>query len=452
MSDWEPVAMLAAAQAISVVSDAGRAPVLTRVFDLEVGHGDPVRGAVTATAHGIFEACLNGRPVTEDLFTPGWTAYEWRLQVVQFDITHLLESRNRLDVLVGNGWWRGHLGFAGADANYGDRLALLANVTIEYADGHRQVLDTGPDWSAAASQVVGNSIYNGQEVDLTLEPEELTIEVVELDRSRLTPVVGPPVRRQEFLRPQRIWTSPSGGTLLDFGQNVVGWLRFGVTGERGTRIRLRHAEVLVDGELATEPLREAAATDVVVLSGGEDFFEPTLTFHGFRYAEVTGWPGLLTADDIEAVVVHSEMRRTGWFECSDPRVNRLVENAVWGQRGNFLEVPTDCPQRDERLGWTGDIAVFAPSACFAYDVAGFLDRWLLDLEAETRAAAGVVPLVVPDVLKHGQLPAELDVDFTGPFAIWGDAAVWVPQALWTAYGDVERLAAHYPAMAMHLDG
>lgn len=190
----------------------------------------------------------------------------------------------------------------------------------------------------------------------------------------------------------------------------------------------------------------------MVLSGDLDYFEPTMTFHGFRYAEVTGWPGTLTADDLDAVVVHSAMRRTGWFECSDPLVNRLVENAVWGQRGNFLEVPTDCPQRDERLGWTGDIAAFAPSACFAYDSAGFLDKWLLDLEAETRAAHGVVPLVVPDVLKHGHLPDDLGVDFTGPFAIWGDAAVWVPQALWNAYGDRDRLAAHYPAMVMHLEG
>ncbi|MHA6523247.1 alpha-L-rhamnosidase [Tessaracoccus sp. G1721] len=452
MSHTDPVAALDAAQAIGATPDTGRAPILSRAFSLEPGHGEPIRATLRASAHGIYEATLNGHRVSEALFTPGWTAYEWRLQVNSVDVTALLADENHLEFLLGNGWWRGGLGFAGADANYGHRLALLAGLTVEYADGHVQRIDTGPGWTATASRVVANSIYNGQTVDFGLTREPLALDLVDFDRTVLVPATGPAVTRQEAIRPVRIWTSPSGGTLIDFGQNIVGWIRFSVTGERGDRIRLRHAEVLVDGELATEPLREAAATDVAILSGGRDAFEPTLTFHGFRYAEVTGWPGELTADHLEAVVVHSDMPRTGWFECSDPLLNRLVDNAVWGQRGNFLEVPTDCPQRDERLGWTGDIAAFAPSACFAFDVADFLDRWLLDLEAETRAAGGVVPLVVPDVLKHGQLPADLEVDFTGPFAIWGDAAVWVPQALWHAYGDRQRLEAHYPAMVMHIDG
>ena len=451
MSDTDAVTVLAAAKAIGAVPDTGRAPILSRDFLLEDGHGEPVRATLYATAHGIYEASLNGHRVSA-LFTPGWTAYEWRLQVNTYDVTALLAADNHLEFLLGNGWWRGNLGFASANANYGDQLALLASLTVEYADGHLQRIDTGPEWKATASQVVTNSIYNGQEIDFTLRPQPLELELVDFDRSPLVPATGPAVLRQESIRPERIWTAPSGATLIDFGQNLVGWLRFTVTGDRGSRVRLRHAEVLVDGELATAPLREAAATDVIVLSGGQDAFEPTLTFHGFRYAEVTGWPAGLTADDLEAVVVHSDLRRTGWFECSEPLVNRLVENAVWGQRGNFLEVPTDCPQRDERLGWTGDIAVFAPSACFQFDSAGFLDKWLLDLETETRAANGIVPLVVPDVLKHGHLPDDLEVDFTGPFAIWGDAAVWVPEALWDAYGDHDRLAAHYPAMVMHLEG
>ena len=452
MSNWEPVASLATAQAITTTADRGRAPLLARTFTLDEGHGTPTRATLSATAHGIYEARLNGRPVSPALFTPGWTAYEWRLQVNQFDVTALLNTTNHLEILLGNGWWRGDFGFAAAHANYGDQLALLASLSIEFADGHVQRVDTDRQWTAIASPVVENNIYNGETIDFTLPPDPLEVAVVDFDRSVLVPTVGPPVTRQESLRPERVWQSPSGATLVDFGQNLVGWLRFTVTGPRGRRIQLRHAEVLVDGELATEPLRQAACTDVAILSGGTDFFEPTLTFHGFRYAEVTGWPGNLTPNDLEAVVVHSDMRRTGWFECSEPLVNRLVENAVWGQRGNFLEVPTDCPQRDERLGWTGDIAAFAPSACFQFDSAGFLDKWLLDLAAETNAAGGIVPLVVPDILKHGHLPDDLEVDFTGPFAIWGDAAVWVPQALWQAYGDLARLEAHYPAMVAHLDG
>ena len=452
MTSTDPVAVLAGAEAIGVVPDTGRAPILSRRFRLDEGHGEPTTAMLYATAHGIYEASLNGHRISAAHFTPGWTAYEWRLQVHTFDLTSLLGPDNKVEFLLGNGWWRGNLGFASANANYGDRLALLAVLEVTYADGHVQTIATDTDWVATTSTVVANSIYNGQAVDFRLDPEPLELEIIDFDRSPLVPAVGPAVGRQETLRPRRIWTAPSGATLVDFGQNLVGWLQFTVQGPAGTRIRLRHAEVLIDGELATEPLREAEATDVLILSGGQDAFEPTLTFHGFRYAEITGWPGELTADDLVAVVVHSDLQRTGRFECSDLRVNQLVSNAIWGQKGNFLEVPTDCPQRDERLGWTGDIAAFAPSACFAFDCADFLHRWLLDLEAETRAADGVVPLVVPDVLKHGHLPDDLEVDFTGPFAIWGDAAVWVPQALWNAYGDRDRLAAHYPAMAMHLDG
>ncbi|WP_226343670.1 family 78 glycoside hydrolase catalytic domain, partial [Agilicoccus flavus] len=279
----------------------------------------------------------------------------------------------------------------------------------------------------------------------------------DLDRGTLVPQVGPLITRQETIAPVRIWESPSGATLVDFGQNLVGWIRMRVPAgaDAGTEVVVRHAEVLEHEELGTRPLRGAKATDTFVLSGGEDVFEPTLTFHGFRYAEVTGFPGQLTPDALEAVVVHSDMRRTGWFECSDPLVNQLVSNSVWGQKGNFLDVPTDCPQRDERLGWTGDIAAYAATASYQFDTADFLHKWLVDLEVETaHHPAGHVPYVVPDPLKYADF-ASSDVEFgsswQGPTAVWGDAAVWVPQALWHAYGDRDRLAAHYPGMVLHLD-
>ena len=268
----------------------------------------------------------------------------------------------------------------------------------------------------------------------------------------LAPYVGPPVVRHESRRPVEIWTSPAGRTLVDFGQNLVGWLRFTVRGEAGQEITLRHAEVLEDGELGVRTLRTAHATDRFVLSGGDDLFEPTKTFHGFRYAEVTGWPtetaGELTAESLEAVVVHSELRRTGHFECSDDLLNQLHSNAVWGLRGNFLDVPTDCPQRDERLGWTGDIAVFAPSAAFLYDVRDFLRDWLVDVGLEQRAQDGLVPFVVPDVLKYMEHPKEFPAPETA--AIWSDAAVWVPWALWQAYGDLTVLEDQYDSMAAHV--
>ena len=236
--------------------------------------------------------------------------------------------------------------------------------------------------------------------------------------------------------------------MIDFGQNLVGWLKFSVRGERGQTITLRHAEVLENGELGVRPLRTAKQTDELILSGGEDFFEPTFTFHGFRYAEITGWPGELTADSLVAVVVSSELERIGHFECSDPMLNQLHRNVVWGQRGNFLDVPTDCPQRDERLGWTGDLAVFAPTAAYLFDVDGFLRDWLADLAAEQRAGEGMVPFVVPDILKYEEHPKEFPKPETT--AIWSDAAVWVPWALWQAYGDQTVLADHFESMAAHV--
>ncbi len=218
-------------------------------------------------------------------------------------------------------------------------------------------------------------------------------------------------------------------------------------GDAGTPITVRHAEVLEREELGVRTLRTAKATDRFILSGTDDEFEPRYTFHGFRYAEVDGYPGELTPDCLEAVVVHSQMRRTGFFECSDDLLNQLHHNVVWGLKGNFLDVPTDCPQRDERLGWTGDIAVFVPTACFLYDVRGFLEDWLLDLAAEQTHAGGQVPFVVPDILKYDRSPGQATPNST---AVWGDAAVWVPWALWQAYGDRAILEAHYPTMAAHL--
>jgi alpha-L-rhamnosidase len=218
------------------------------------------------------------------------------------------------------------------------------------------------------------------------------------------------VRRTEVVAPVAITTSPSGRTLVDFGQNLVGRLRLAVQGAAGHTITLRHAEVLEHGELGIRPLRGAAATDRYTLRGdGVETWEPRFTFHGFRYAEVENWPGELQTDDLQAVVCHSDMERTGWFECSDALVNRLHENVVWSMRGNFLDIPTDCPQRDERSGWTGDINVFAPTATFLYDCAGFLQSWLQDLQAEQHQFGGSVPFVVPTVL-GGNPPA----------AVWGD--------------------------------
>lgn len=443
--------------------DFAGAPLLRREFQLEAGHGAVTAATLHATAYGVFEAYLNGRPVSEDLLSPGWTSYEWRLRYRSYDVTTWLEPTSVLGIALGNGWFRARLGWQ-RQHFYGSELGALAQLEIRFEDGHVQTVVTDQNWSAGPSAITANELYDGQDIDARLRSDDWLrpgfaaqgwtgVHSLAVGEDTLVPYLGPPVRRQEELAPVAIWTSPSGKTLVDFGQNLVGWVRVRVRGQAGETVTLRHAEVLEDDELGVRPLRSAKATDHFTLSGREDVFEPTFVFHGFRYAEVENWPGgvdalIRTADALTAVVVSSELARTGYFECSHQPLNQLHRNVVWGTRGNFLDLPTDCPQRDERLGWTGDIAVFAPSAAFLFDVEDFLRDWLLDLSAEQRAADGKVPAVVPDILKYVGLAPEWGLpDST---AIWSDAAVWVPWALWQAYGDRQVLSDQFDSMTAHL--
>ena len=447
------------ASMITPLADLGSAPLFRKELELDAGHG-PVDSAVLhISSLGVFEAAINGRPVGDDVLSPGWSSYEWRLRYRSYDVTARLEDRSVLTVSVGNGWYRGRLAFAGMRALYGKELGVIAQLEIGFADGHRQVVVTDETWTAIGSDVLADDLYDGQTIDARRRSDDwfafgakqqwaLSARRIDFDVTRLTPSTGPAVTRHEVLKPVKIWSSPSGRTLLDFGQNLVGWLRFTVRGPRGSEIRIRHAEVHEDGELGVRPLRDAQATDRFILSGADDFFEPTKTFHGFRYAEITGWPGELSADSVDAVVVHSELRRTGFFECSDPLLNQLHHNVVWGTKGNFLDLPTDCPQRNERLGWTGDIAAFAPSAAYLFDVDAFLGDWLADLALEQRAHDGMVPFVVPDVLKL--MPAPAGFPEPESTAVWSDAAVWVPWTLYQAYGDQAVLERQYDSMTAHV--
>jgi alpha-L-rhamnosidase len=420
------------------------APVLRAVLDLPA---DAVRARLYATAHGLYVPTLNGVRVGDHELAPGWTAYEHRLRYQTFDVTDLLRpGANTLEVLLGNGWYRGRLGFTGGRALYGDRLALLAQLEVTTADGAVHVLATDGSWTATDSAVLADDLYDGQRTDLRRDPlgrggEEDAVEVVDADLSRLVAPDGPPVRVTDVLPAVDVFPSPSGRTLVDFGQNVVGRVRLRVRDlPAGSEVTVRHAEVLEDGEFGVRPLRTALATDSWLVAGGaEELLEAELTFHGFRYAEVDGVPGLTPAD-VEAVVVGSDLRRTGWFSSSDELLDRFHENVVWGMRGNFVDVPTDCPQRDERLGWTGDIQVFSPTATFLFDSAGFLTNWLADLAAEQQKD-GSVPFVVPDVL-HTPAPSA---------AAWGDAATVVPWVLHQRTGDVEILRRQLPSMIAWTD-
>ena len=451
------------AQMITPYADLGSAPLFRKEVTLDEGHGAVDSATLHLSSLGVYEAAINGEPVTDEVLSPGWTSYEWRIRYRSYDVADRLRDQNVLTVVVGNGWYRGRLAFAGMRELYGAQLGLIAQLEITFGDGHTQLVGTDESWTASGTDILADDLYDGQTIDARRrrkewytistgedfwDPWAIHARAIEFDTAKLVPYVGPPVKRHEVVEPVAILTSPSGHTIVDFGQNLVGWLRFTVTGPRGDEIRIRHAEVLEHDELGVRPLRDAQATDRFILSGEQDTFEPTFTFHGFRYAEITGWPGELTTADVEAVVVHSDLRRTGTFECSDDDLNQLHRNVVWGTKGNFLDVPTDCPQRNERLGWTGDIAAFAPSAAYLFDVEGFLSDWLLDLAAEQRNHDGMVPFVIPDVLKLLPSPSAFpDPDST---AVWSDAAVWVPWTLYQAYGDTAVLEQQYDSMVAHV--
>lgn len=409
--------------------------------------GEVRQARLFASAHGVYLASLNGRRIGNDVLAPGWTAYRHRLRYQAYDVTDLVGSgENQLDILLGNGWYRGRLGFTGERALYGDRLAVLAQLEVTTADGLTHVLATDGSWQSRESEILSDDLYDGQRTDLRRRgpgwhPATGGVEVIEADTARLVAPNGPPVRVIDVLPAQKVWPSPSGRTLIDFGENLVGWVRLHVRGlTSGSEVAVRHAEVLENGELATRPLRTAQATDSYILgSDNDEVLEPTFTFHGFRYAEVSGVPDL-QVEDLEAVVIGSQLRRTGWFNSSHELLNQFHENVVRSMRGNFIDVPTDCPQRDERLGWTGDIQVFAPTASFLYDTAGFLGSWLQDLAAEQKPD-GSVPFVVPDVLR---IPSPAT-------AAWGDAATLVPWTLYQRTGDWAILERQLPSMLGWVD-
>ncbi|MCP3804124.1 glycoside hydrolase family 78 protein [Allokutzneria sp. A3M-2-11 16] len=414
------------------------APLLSGRISLP---GKVVRARLHMTSLGVHVASINGERVGDIQLDPGWTSYEHRLRYRTHDVTSLLRpGDNDIDVLLGNGWYRGRLGWQGKRAHYGDRLALLAQLEVTCVDGSQHVFGTDETWTARSSNVIADDLYDGQTTDLReCESTQDSVEVLDVDLRRLEAPIGPPVRAVATVPAVSVTVSPSGKLLVDFGENLVGWVRLRVHQGR-TQITVRHAEVLEHGELGTRPLRSALATDRYLLPGDcAAICEPSLTFHGFRYAEIDGVDWLDPAD-VEAVVLSSDLPATGWFTCSEPDLNALHENVRRAMRGNFLDVPTDCPQRDERLGWTGDIQVFGPTAAFLADSAGFLTSWLRDLAAD-QYKNGCVPFVVPDVLREPAPSA----------AAWGDAATVVPWTLYQRYGDVRVLADQFASMRAWVD-
>jgi alpha-L-rhamnosidase len=428
---------------------ANPSPLLRREFILSPGIAS---ARLYVTSLGLNTVELNGQRVSDRLFRPGWTSYDTRLQYDSYDVTaYLRPGANALGATLGDGWYRGRLGFEGKRNNYGTRLGLLAQLSVRYRDGRTQLVATDGEWKVSTGPILRSDIYDGETYDARLEKagwsragydDRSWRGVKQLDSvaAVLVAPMGPPVRRMQELKPSRILRTPAGETVFDLGQNMVGWVRLKVSGPAGTTVRLRHAEVLDQaGNFYTENLRNASQTVQYTLKGGAvEVYEPHFTFQGFRYVAVEGFPGTPTLDAITGIVVYTDLVPTGSFETSNALVNRLQQNIVWGQRGNFLDVPTDCPQRDERLGWTGDAQVFARTAAFNLDVSGFFAKWLADLAADQKPG-GAVPWVIPDVIGHRSEAARTS-------AGWGDVAVIAPWTMYQAYGDTGFLERQYPSM------
>ncbi|XID92988.1 family 78 glycoside hydrolase catalytic domain [Paenibacillaceae bacterium WGS1546] len=405
--------------------------------------GEIAQARLYISALGLYECRLNGERCSPDLFAPGWTDYRIRIPYQTYDVTSQLRvGDNRVEATVGPGWYAGQTSVCGP-YQYGDKLALRAQIHIDYKDGTRDVVCTDEHWVAWESPIRSSDMYMGEVYDARLEepaegavPRQPAIRLIDHAGGAMAASEGPPIRPMRVLPPRSVKRTGDSEYLIDMGQNMVGWIRLRAAGERGRRIRIRYAERLnPDGSLYTTNLRSAKQQDCYICKGAaEEKYEPSFAYHGFQYVEITGYPGELTADRIEGIVIHSALEEIGELRTSHPLVNRLIENIRWSQRGNFFGVPLDCPQRDERLGWIGDAHAFARTATYNMDCAAFYKKWLTDIRDGQRAD-GAYPNVAPDVANIG-----------AGFVFFGDGGLITPWIMYKVYGDERFIHANYRAM------
>jgi alpha-L-rhamnosidase len=417
---------------------------------------------IYATAAGVYEIYLNGSRVGDELLAPGWTSYLHRHQYQTYDVTHQIQSgANGIGIMLGDGWYKGEFTWLSKRNIYGEHRAALLQLHVQYDDGTEEMIISDSTWNASTGPITLSEFYAGETYDARLEKRGWSESgyndsdwnrsvTLDLPTCQLVAQENWPTRVTESIRPQSIIRTPSGDTVLDMGQNMVGRIRMTLNVPAGTKIRLQHAEVLdKEGNFYTGNLRNAMQTIEYFAKGGvTEKYSPYFTFQGFRYVKVEGFPGQEINDDLllesfVGEVIHSDMERTGEFECSNEMVNQLQENIVWGQRGNFVDVPTDCPQRDERLGWTGDAQVFIRTALFNYQGGPFFTKWLRDLKADQRSN-GSVPFVIPNALEDYISTMWGDETYTS--SAWGDAATVCPWTLYLCYGDVRLLSEQYESM------
>jgi alpha-L-rhamnosidase len=409
---------------------------------------------IYVTSHGFYELQLNGKKVGDQVLTPGWTSYGKRLQYQVYDVTNmLLKGNNAIGAVLGDGWYRGTLGWGNNWAIYGKRLGVLFQLKITYTDGSESMVISDETWKASNDGAIRmNDIYNGETFDATKkligwnnpgydDKNWQHVKIGYYNNVNLIASEGSPIRKIQEIKPVKIFRTPKGKLIADMGQNMVGWLKLKVSGKKGTVVTLRHAEVMDKyGEFYTTNLRVAKCQLTYTLDGsGEELYEPRFTFMGFRFVEISGFPGELKVDNLTGVVVHSDMAVTGSYECSNNLINQLQHNIQWGQKGNFVDVPTDCPQRDERLGWTGDAQAFCRTAAFNMDVSSFFTKWFKDIVADQKPG-GEVPDVIPDILN------KQDAVSVQPSSGWGDVSVIAPWTMYLVYGDKDFLVNQYQSM------
>ena len=424
--------------------DETACPIFSRTFTAK---GKVKKARIYATSRGVYEAYLNGERIGADRMTPGWTSYHHRLQYQIYDITEMIREENEIEIMVGNGWYKGIFGFMLTPNIYGDRVGAFAEIHLEYEDGSREAICTDESWNARTGAVRYSEIYMGETIDTTIgEAQDReqsgirtgSVSVMEFDKSTLTAQENESVRITERVLAKKLIVTPKGEKLVDFGQNLTGLVELKVHGRKGQKIVIRHAEVLdKDGNFYPDTLRQAKSEDTYICNGEEQVFLPHFTFHGFRYISVEGMDDM-RLDQFTACVMHSDMEKSGDFQCSNPKVNQLQSNIAWGQRSNFLDIPTDCPQRDERLGWTGDAQIFSWTASFNRNTALFFRKWMRDVAAESSLEKGV-PHVVPDIL--GQYSS----------SAWSDVAVIVPWVVYQMYGDKGILEENWKCMHEWVD-
>ncbi len=414
------------------------------VFEKEFNCSKKIKKATLyISAMGVYEAFINGERVGDFIMAPGWTQYDKHHQYQVYDVTDLLKEENVIDVTVGKGWYRGPLIAWHYDNIYGTASSLIACVEIEYSDGETENIITNYTWKARESAIRFSEIYDGEIYDASFVSTEWDgTDILCVPKTNLVLQNGCIVKEQETLEAVDMFRTPKGELVIDFGQNMTGYVNFEIEAKAGERIVYSHAEVLdKDGNFYTANLRSAKQRVEYICKDGKQSYKPHHTFMGFRYIRLDEAPDYITKENFKAIVVHSDMERTGYFKCSNKKVNKLFSNIIWGQKGNFLDVPTDCPQRDERLGWTGDAQVFVETASYNYNVQKFFKKWLRDL-AFSQDSDGGVPAIVPGIIYTSQIL---------PGAAWGDAAVICPWQIYLTYNDKSVLEEQIDSMTAWID-